>query len=168
MFPFFCFFKDSNTATSRLAALPHSSGPSLNIPHSESPSSSTTSSLLMSLFGRAQPSSSSSNMSSPTRILGPVSKIPSFRINRIPQARPIGRESVSRMMKRSGKTSVYDVPNKYRKLSTEEDDEERTVKEEETDSESDSEAERRLLANRSKFSIISFCVVCYTSECHII
>ena len=107
----------------------------------------------MSLFGRAHASSSSassSHFSSPTRIHGPVSKIPSFRINRIPQARPIGREAVNRKLKRDGKTNGTEVANKLQRLSPEEDEAERTVKEEESDSESDSEDDRRLLPSRSE------------------
>ena len=142
-------------ATSRPKDLPNSTTASVSISHGESPSSSTTSSLLMSLFGRAQGSSSlsssSSHFSSPTRIHGPISKIPSFRINRIPQARPVGREAVNWKLKRDGKTSGLEVANKLRKLSPEEEDEEeRTVREEDSDSESDNEAERILLASRSE------------------
>ena len=130
----------------------------MKVSHIESPSSSTTSSLLLSLFGRTQTSSSSSslNFQSPSRIHGPISKIPSFRISRIPQTRPLGREVINKKLKREGKSSELEVANKLRKLLPEEDEEERTVKEEESDSESDSEAERRLLANRSMCLMIFY------------
>ena len=127
----------------------------------------------MSLFGRTQtPSSSSSlNFQTPTRIHGPISKIPSFRISRIPQTRPLGRENINRKLKREGHSSELEVANKFQKLSSEEDEEERTVKEEESDSESDSEAERRLLANRSMsfkimYSFLSFKIIISLLKCH--
>ena len=140
-------FQETSVATSRPATLPGNNASPLSISQTESPSSSTTSSLLMSLFGRGQTSSSSPHLSSPTRVHGPISKIPSFRINRIPQARPIGREAVNRRLKRDAKTKEYEVANKVAKI----EDDERTVKESESESESESETERGLLASRSEY-----------------
>ena len=109
-----------------------------------------TSSLLSSLFGRVQQAAPSSSLTSPSSH-NAMQKIPSFRINRMPQGRPVGREPLTKRLKREALERGVEVENKRKRV-----DDKPVSEESESESESDSEVERSLLASTRKFFHLVF------------
>eukprot|EP00794_Sanderia_malayensis_P013832 gene13832-15278_t len=103
--------KENTSAATRLTTLKNNNSyvSPLTPSNISSPSNSTaTSSLLSSLFGHG---SSAAGIQSH----GSMPKIPSFKISRKPQARPILREQNNRRLKRANERKQHDVTNKMQR-----------------------------------------------------
>ena len=83
---------------------------------------------------------------------GPIPKIPSFRISRKPQARPVVREANNKHLKRVNNEKMQDIMNKVQRV--EYSDEEDEAEDDSEAADSDSEVERSLLASQSEFILV--------------